>query len=213
LINEKRLLQEENAFDLKCLEDSLISFQNEDEERAQRKHDLMVEQQYYRRYLQELHEEEKRRERELEAIIEEDSERELQRQLTKYKAQKMERKLILEKTLAERRRQIEEKVLRNQAREIEIERERVQFNKEIEFHKQREIDQWLQSREKVHQYRSDLIGQMDYNDRQKQLVCDQIVFLKILILNINFFLNYSSKRASQKNFVTFYELKKSTTAD
>jgi hypothetical protein len=176
LINEKRRLQEENAFDLKCLEDSLISFQNEDEERAQRKHELMVEQQHYRRYLQELHEEEKRRERELEAIIEEDTERELQRQLNRFRAQKMERKLLLEKTLAERRLQIEEKIFRNQQRELEIERERLQFNKEIEFHKQLEIDQWVQSRNKVERYRSDLINQMDYNERQKQMVNGQCTF-------------------------------------
>jgi len=136
----------------------------------------MVEQQHYRRYLQELHEEEKRRERELEAIIEEDTERELQRQLNRFRAQKMERKLLLEKTLAERRLQIEEKIFRNQQRELEIERERLQFNKEIEFHKQLEIDQWVQSRNKVERYKSDLINQMDYNERQKQMVNGQCTF-------------------------------------
>lgn len=173
LINEKRRLQEENAFDLKCLEESMVSFQNEDEEKAQRKHELMIEQTHYRRYLQELHEEEKQRERELEAIIEEDSEKQLQRTLNRLKAQKLERKKLLEKTLAERRRQIEDKVILNQQRELEIEREKVQLNKEIEFHKQREIDQWVQSRYKIDQYRSDLIDQMKYNDGQKQQIEDE----------------------------------------
>lgn len=173
LINEKRRLQEENAFDLKCLEESMVSFQNEDEEKAQRKHELMIEQSHYRRYLQELHEEEKQRERELEAIIEEDSEKQLQRTLNRLKAQKLERKKLLEKTLAERRRQIEDKIILNQQRELEIEREKVQLNKEIEFHKQREIDQWVQSRYKIDQYRSDLIDQMKYNEGQKQQIEDE----------------------------------------
>jgi len=173
LINEKRRLQEENAFDLKCLEESMVSFHNEDEEKAQRKHELMIEQSHYRRYLQELHEEEKQRERELEAIIEEDSEKQLQRTLNRLKAQKLERKKLLEKTLAERRRQIEDKIILNQQRELEIEREKVQLNKEIEFHKQREIDQWVQSRYKIDQYRSDLIDQMKYNEGQKQQIEDE----------------------------------------
>ena len=167
---EKRRLQEENAFDLKCLEDSLISFQSEDEDRAQRKHELMVEQQHYRRYLQELHSEEKQRERELEAILEEDSEKQLQKQLLRFKAQKRERKLLLEKTLAERRVQIEEKVVRNEARAVELEREKVQMNEEIEFHKRKEIGAWVESREKIEEYRGDLIGQMNYNEGQKILV-------------------------------------------
>lgn len=69
----------------------------------------MIEQAQYRKYLQELHEEEKRREKELDAIIEEDTEREFQKQLNKWKAIKSERKKLLEKTLAERRVQIQEK--------------------------------------------------------------------------------------------------------
>lgn len=170
LINEKRRLQEEHAFDLKCLEESLVSFQNEDEERSQRKHQLMIEQAHYRKYLQELHEEEKRREKELEAIIEEDTEREFQKQLNKWKAIKSERKKLLEKTLAERRIQIQEKVARNQQKQIVLEQERIQMNKEIEFHKQREIDEWVQSREKIAQYSEDLVDQMHYNDNQKRLI-------------------------------------------
>ena len=44
------------------------------------------------------------------------------------------------------------------------------MNKEIEFHKQREIDEWVQSREKIAQYSEDLVDQMHYNDNQKRLV-------------------------------------------
>lgn len=170
LINEKRRLQEENAFDLKMLEDSIVSFQNEDEERAQRKHELMIEQTHYRNYLMNLREEERRHEMELEAIIEEDTERQFQKQLARWKAQKQERKMLLEKTLAGRRVQIEEKVIKNQQREAEIEQEKIELNKLIEFHKQREIDQWVESRDKVQRYKEDLVDQMHYNAAQKEIV-------------------------------------------
>lgn len=170
LINEKKRLQEENAFDLKCLEDSIVSFQNEDEEKALRKHELMQEQTHYRNYLQQLREEEMRHEMELEAIIEEDTERQFQRQLARWKAQKMERKKLLEATLAGRRQQIQDKMLRNQQREAEIERDRVKLNQEIEFHKAKEIDEWVKSREKVQRYGEDLIDQMHYNSAQKEMI-------------------------------------------
>lgn len=169
LINEKRRLQKENAFDLQCLEDSIVSFQNEDEERAQRKHELMIEQTHYRRYLQQLHEEEKIREVELNAIIEEDTEKELQKQLQKWKAQKFQRKKLFEETLAGRRIQIEDKMKQNQQKEMELEKEKVRLNKEIEFHKQAELDEWVKSREKIDQYGQDLIGQMNYNTRQNEI--------------------------------------------
>lgn len=109
LMNERKRLQEENAFDLQCLEESIVSFQNEDEERSQRKQELMVEQQHYRRYLEELREEERRQERELEQFVERDTEAQMQKQLAKWKAQKMERKRMLEETLRGRKQQIEER--------------------------------------------------------------------------------------------------------
>lgn len=109
LMNEKRRMQEENAFDLQCLEESIVSFQNEDEERSQRKQEMMVEQQHYRRYLEALREEERRQERELEQFVERDTEAQMQKQLAKWKAQKMERKRMLEETLRGRKHQIEER--------------------------------------------------------------------------------------------------------
>jgi hypothetical protein len=53
LINEAKRAKEEMAYDLKALEDSLISFQNEDLDRARRKQELMREQKHYQDYLRE----------------------------------------------------------------------------------------------------------------------------------------------------------------
>jgi len=148
LINEARRLREENSFDLKALEESLVAFQNEDEEKAQRKHELQVEQAHYRQYLKELQEEEKRKEKELDRIIEEDTERQFQLKLNQWKAQKLLRKNMLEKVMAERKLQIEEKVQRNKERQIEIEKNKIELNRLIEFHKQQELLEWEKSREK-----------------------------------------------------------------
>lgn len=97
------------AFDLKALEDSLISFQNEDIEKAKRKQELMDEQKIYQQYLREQYEEEKRREKELDQIIAEEIEKQMQKRLAKWKAEKQARKDLLKKVVQERQMQIQEK--------------------------------------------------------------------------------------------------------
>ena len=69
----------------------------------------MEEQKRYREYLKAQYEEEKRKEKELDLIIEEDIERQFQKRLNEWKLQKQARKKILESVLQERRLQIEEK--------------------------------------------------------------------------------------------------------
>jgi hypothetical protein len=109
LMNEARRAKEELAFDLKALEDSLASYQNEDIEKARRKQELFNEQKNYRDYLQQQYEEEKRREKELDRIINEEVEKQFQKRLAQWKAEKKARKDLLEKVLAERQVQINEK--------------------------------------------------------------------------------------------------------
>ncbi len=59
--------------------------------------------------MKEQYEEEKRREKELDQIIEEDVERQFQKRLNEWKLQKQARKDLFEKVLKERRLQVEEK--------------------------------------------------------------------------------------------------------
>jgi cilia- and flagella-associated protein 53 len=70
---------------------------------------LLEEQKRYREYLKAQYEEEKRKEKELDLIIEEDIERQFQKRLNEWKLQKQARKKLLESVLQERRLQIEEK--------------------------------------------------------------------------------------------------------
>lgn len=70
---------------------------------------MLEEQKRYREYLKAQYEEEKRKEKELDLIIEEDIERQFQKRLNEWKLQKQARKKLLEIVLQERRLQIEEK--------------------------------------------------------------------------------------------------------
>ena len=109
LLNEKRRMEEELAFDMQCLQESLVSFESEDAERAARRQELRAEEREYRRYLEGVREEEGRQARELAAAVGEETEAQARRQLAKWRAQAAERRRLLEATLAGRRRQIEER--------------------------------------------------------------------------------------------------------
>lgn len=173
LINEAKRAKEEMAYDLKALEDSLISFQNEDLDRAKRKQELMKEEKYYQDYLKEQYAEEKRRAKELDSIIMEEIEKQMQKRLDQWKAEKQARKALLQKTLQERHLQIVEKIIRNQEREKELEIEKFELNKLMEFHKQQEKEEKLYMHQKVLANGQDLRGQIQYNSMQRDLINKQ----------------------------------------
>ncbi|CAF0710400.1 unnamed protein product [Brachionus calyciflorus] len=169
LFNEAKRAKEELMFDLKALEDSLISFQNEDMEKARRKQELMEEQKIYREYLRQQYEEEKRNEKELDLIISEEIEKQMQKRLAKWKAEKQARKNLLEKVVKERQMQINDKIQRNIQREQELELEKQEINKIIEFYKKQEVEEKLRLREKIKNYGQDLTEQMHYTNAQKKI--------------------------------------------
>lgn len=72
--------------------------------------------------------------------------------------------------------------MKNQQREIEIEREKIHMNKMIEHAKKEEIDDWIKGREKIQRYGEDLIDQMNYNQRQKEIVSDSFFCKNGLVL-------------------------------
>jgi hypothetical protein len=109
LINEAKRAKEELAFDLKALEDSLLSFQNDDIERARRKQELYEEQKNYREYLRQELEEQKLRDKELDRIVNEEVEKQFQKRLAQWKAEKKARKDLLEKVIQGRQMQINQK--------------------------------------------------------------------------------------------------------
>lgn len=131
-MNEAKRAREEEMFDLKMLEDSLISFQSEDIEREKRKvffrmlylknlkliviivillkqQELLVEQQRYRQYLKEQYEAEKRAEKEIDSIISEEIERQMQKRLNQWKAEKAARKAMQKEVVNVIKQQIQEK--------------------------------------------------------------------------------------------------------
>ncbi|RMZ98613.1 cilia- and flagella-associated 53-like [Brachionus plicatilis] len=172
LDHEAKRAKEELMFDLKALEDSLISFQNEDIEKAKRKQELMVEQKMYREYLRQQYEEEKRREKELDQIINEEVEKQMQKRLAKWRAEKQARKNLLEKVVRERQQQIIDKIERNMQREQELELEKQEINKIIDFYRHQEELEKLKLREKIRNYGQDLSEQIQYTSLQKRIAND-----------------------------------------
>lgn len=158
------------SFDLQMLEESMKSFQNEDEERAKRKLELLDEQKKYREYLQAEYLDQKQKEKELDKIIEEEIEKQFQKRLNEWKLQRQARKALLDKVLAERRNQIEEKIRRNKEKELRLEEEKQEQLKLIEYYKQQEQLEKLERLQKIKNYNDDLQSQMEYNKTQKLIV-------------------------------------------
>jgi cilia- and flagella-associated protein 53 len=170
LINEAKRAKEEAAFDLMALEESLASFHNEDEERALRKQQLMKEQKQYRQYLEQQYEEEKRQQQQLDIIINIEIEKQFAKQLARWKAEREARKKLLNQVIKERQQQINDKIERNKSRQGELAREKEQMNRIIEMNKVEEKMERDQLLSKELNYQNDIIQQIDYNSKQKQLV-------------------------------------------
>jgi len=160
--NEARKLAEELSFDLKALENSLVSYHSEDQEKAARKLELMEEQRLYREYLKEEYEADRKRQKELDTIIMDEVQVQFEKRLKQWKAEKQARRDMLEKVIIGRRAQIEAKMLKNEQRKSELEREKVELNSMIEYYKQQERAEREQVHQKNHQYGADLNAQMSY---------------------------------------------------
>lgn len=95
--------------------------------------------------------------------------------------------------------------MRNQQREIEIEREKIHMNKVIEQAKKEEIDDWIKGREKIQRYGEDLIDQMSYNQRQKEIVScykDYALFAVKLYVTLLVYIFFRWRRISRLSLTT-----------
>ncbi|KAL8204100.1 UNVERIFIED_CONTAM: hypothetical protein K2H54_067170 [Gekko kuhli] len=105
--------QEELALDMKVLDHVLQQAQEDTEEQKRRKKELLKEQQMYRAYLAEQLEEEKRLEREMDKLREEEMSRMWARRAEREKQGKEAREHLRKEVLETRQLQIQEKLQRN----------------------------------------------------------------------------------------------------
>lgn len=160
--------QEELAFDLKMLEQLLEESRNEAMEQMQRKKELREEDRRYRENLHRLMEEEKIRERELENLIQAEVEKMWQKRLAAWQTEREARKKLMQDVLAIRAQQVQERLRDNIVKQDAAERERLELLRTIEENRKIEEEQAKKVWEKHHNYQSDLVGQIEYNQRLRQ---------------------------------------------
>lgn len=172
--------QEELAFDLKMLEQLLEESKNEAMEQLQRKKELREEDRRYRDYLAQMMEEEKRREAELENLIQQEVERMWQKRLAAWQLEREARKKLLRDVLAARAQQVQDRLRENALRQQEAEQERQQLLRTIEDNRRLEAEQAEKMRQKHQQYQDDLVGQIEYNQvlRREQFERDEDEYMK-----------------------------------
>lgn len=168
-----KLEQEQLAFDLKILEQLLEESRNEALEQLQRKKELREEDRRYREYLRQLKEEEMAKEAELERLIHQEVEKMWQKRLNQWKLEREARKKLLADVLAGRARQLEERLLENERKRAISEQEREELLRTIEENRKYEYEQMEKNWHKNRQYQSDLVGQIDYNQRLRQQEIDR----------------------------------------
>ncbi|KAL3865689.1 hypothetical protein ACJMK2_043053 [Sinanodonta woodiana] len=160
--------QEELAFDLKMLEQLLEESRNEALEQLQRKRELREEDRRYREYLHQMMEMEKRKEAELEKLIQEEVEKQWQKRLSQWKLEREARKKLLADVLQARAKQIQERLIANEHKQMEAAREREELLRMIEENKHIEAEQNQKLHERSRQYQQDLLGQIEYNQQLQE---------------------------------------------
>lgn len=161
--------QEQLAFDMKMLEKLLEETRNEELETEQRKRELREEDRRYRDYLFQLMEEEKAREKELDKMIDSEVEKMWQKRLNQRRLEREARKRLLEDVLAGRKLQLQAKMAQHEKKKLIGQKERQELLELIEVNKRIEREQQEKIRVKHLRHQDDLLGQMDYNERQEQL--------------------------------------------
>lgn len=170
---QAREMQEQLAFDLKMLEQLLQESREEAREQAQRKRELREEDRRYREYLQRMKEEEKRREAELERVCDAEVEKMWDKKVKQWRMEKEARQKLMADVMASRRQQVQDKLLLNERRQAEALVERTELLQKIEENKRLEREQVEQLRAKHEAHQTDLVGQIDYNRRQRELEADE----------------------------------------
>lgn len=161
--------QEELAMDMKILEQMLAESTNEAMQGLQKKNQLREEIKCYRGYLAEQAREEERMERELDSLVTAEVAKQWAKRVEQWRREKEARKKLMQDVIDTRRKQIEEKlaVIEQEKRAAQKEREALLAN--FEQHKQLHIQQEEEKRKSNLVYQNNLLQQMDYQQKLKEL--------------------------------------------
>ncbi|XP_071794477.1 cilia- and flagella-associated protein 53-like [Asterias amurensis] len=166
-------MQEELALDMNILEKLLSDSRNEAQEIAQRKKELREEDQRYRAYLKQQACDDEEHDREIDELVNAEVKRQWQKRLDEWARQREARKRLMDNVLAVRRQQVEEKLARNAKAQVELEKERELMQAAMDEHNRLEKEKLASIRRENLAYQDNLLGQIDYTRRQKEVGQDE----------------------------------------
>ncbi|XP_015267704.1 PREDICTED: cilia- and flagella-associated protein 53-like [Gekko japonicus] len=154
--------QEELALDMKVLDHILQQAQEDTEEQKRRKKELLKEQQMYRAYLAEQLEEEKRLEREMDKLREEEMARMWAKRAEREKRGKEARERLLKEVLDTRQLQLQEKLQRNAQEQEDLLTDKALLNAAMQEYNRLEADKYARRLRQAKEYQEDLQGQIEH---------------------------------------------------
>ncbi|XP_073445856.1 cilia- and flagella-associated protein 53 [Dendrobates tinctorius] len=166
----KRLAQEEQeelALDMKIMELITQGTHDDTEEKRLREFDLQREQQTYRQYLAQQLEEEKRREKEMDQLIEAELEKSWAKRAEQLRLEKEARNRLVKDVMDTRRQQIKEKLERNAEEQEELAHDKELLENAIAEHKHLEMERNGRQLKTAKQYQQHLLSQVAYQQLQR----------------------------------------------
>eukprot|EP01137_Pigoraptor_chileana_P005843 Opistho-2@49454 len=161
----QKQLQEEMALDLRILEEALAKNSDDTDAKRAEKRRLKEEALKYRQYIAEMRSMEQQREKERDALLEQESEREWERKLERIERERFAREKLMGEVLRTRREQIEYKLRENERLQHEGFVERQELLVQIDENRRIEETRREALQRTRDQYRSDLTHQIAYQQR------------------------------------------------
>nr|XP_056705051.1 cilia- and flagella-associated protein 53 [Euleptes europaea] len=165
-LNQAR--EEELALETKVLDHILKQSQDDTEEQQRRKKELLKEQQIYKAYLAEQLEKEKRLEKEMDKVREEEMARMWARRAEREKRGKEARERLMKEVLDTRQLQIQEKLQRNAQEQEALLRDKQLFDATVQEYNRLEEEKYARRLRQVKEYREDLRAQMEHVRRARE---------------------------------------------
>ncbi|XP_060092441.1 cilia- and flagella-associated protein 53 [Heteronotia binoei] len=162
-----RARQEELALDMKVLDHIMEQSKEDTEGQKRRKKELLKEQQMYRAYLAEQLEEEKRLEKEMDKVREEEMARMWARRAELEKRGKEARERLMKEVLDTRQLQVQEKLQRNAQEQEALLRDKELLNAAIQEYNRLEAEKYARRLQQAKEYREDLQAQIDHNKKAR----------------------------------------------
>ncbi|XP_054843274.1 cilia- and flagella-associated protein 53 [Eublepharis macularius] len=154
--------QEELALDMKVLDHALRQSQDDTDEQKRQKKERLKEQQIYRAYLAEQLEKEKRLEKEMDKLREEEMARMWARRAEHERQGKAARQRLMKEVLDTRQLQIQEKLQRNAQEQEALRKDKESLNAAVQEYNRLEEERYARRLRQTKEYREELQAQIDH---------------------------------------------------